>query len=56
MAEKSGGSPPKGGGGGRSRSAITGRFVTHETARRHPSTTVTERAPPRPTPPEKPSR
>lgn len=30
-------------GGGNPRSAITGRYVTHETARRHPKTTVVER-------------
>ncbi len=30
------------GGGSRTRSAITGRYVTRATGRRHPKTTVTE--------------
>lgn len=29
--------------GGKSRSAITGKYVTRSTAQRHPRTTVTER-------------
>nr|WSY56273.1 hypothetical protein OG999_43100 [Streptomyces sp. NBC_00886] len=33
-----------GSGGKRGRSAITGRFVKQATVRRHPSTTVNERA------------
>ncbi|CCK28829.1 hypothetical protein BN159_4450 [Streptomyces davaonensis JCM 4913] len=32
------------GGGKRGRSAITGRFVKQSTVRRHPATTVNERA------------
>ncbi|MBB6000161.1 hypothetical protein HNR25_003912 [Streptomonospora salina] len=34
------------GGNGRNRSAISGRFVTSETVRRHPRTTVTEKPKP----------
>ncbi|CAJ0893565.1 hypothetical protein R20233_03750 [Ralstonia sp. LMG 32965] len=36
--------------GGNSRSAITGRYVTHNYAQKHPNTTVTERRTPPPPP------
>lgn len=38
----SGGKGKSGGSKGKSRSAITGRYVTSQTASRHPRTTVTE--------------
>lgn len=38
----SGGKGKSGGSKGKSRSAITGRYVTPQTAARHPRTTVTE--------------
>jgi hypothetical protein len=37
-------SKASGAGGKRGRSAVTGRFVKQSTVRRHPSTTVNERA------------
>ena len=40
----------KAGGGGKSRSAITGRYVKPSTAKRHPNTTVVERSKPSPKP------
>ncbi|CAL9610478.1 hypothetical protein [Nocardiopsis dassonvillei] len=43
MAKKSSSSSSN----GRNRSAITGRFVTPATARRHPRTTVTEKPKPK---------
>lgn len=45
MVGKSKGSGGKksSGGKGKSRSAITGRYVKHSTATRHPKTTVTEK-------------